>query len=194
MDWSAVIREAATVILGGIGGAAVVVWGLSGFLSKVWVNRLLEGDRARFARELEELKTNYQRELEQIKSDLEAQRRAVQSQLDRSSHVHRLQFEKEFAALAEVWQRIAELRAVFPEPSFRKRDIADDEPYVARIEDQVTPKFAALVNSVDNQSPFYPKDIYGACSEAIDVARVVRTLALSENPRDVGDYFKVLNA
>ena len=42
------VFQLAGAIIASIGGAAAVLWGLSSFLAKVWVNRLLERDRLRY--------------------------------------------------------------------------------------------------------------------------------------------------
>lgn len=46
-----------TSILAGLGGGALIIWGLSSWLGKVWANRILEKDKLRYNRELEVVKT-----------------------------------------------------------------------------------------------------------------------------------------
>lgn len=191
MNTLAEVFELAGAVILSLGGAGVVLWGLSGFLAKIWTNRLLEQDRARYAEQLDKLKNDYQRDLERLKNDLETHRQRLQAHLDRTVHIHRAQFEKEFGALSEIWQRIAELRAVFEALGLRSRDAAQDAEYLRQVTELVVPKFYALVNSVDQQSPFYPQNILDACSEAITAVRVELNLAQTENPRDAPDYFRL---
>ncbi len=174
-----------------LGGAGAVLWGLSSFLARVWASRILEQDRAKYVIEIEKLKNDYQRDLERLKGELEFERQRVQAQLDRTVYVHRVQFEKEFSALSEIWLRIAELRAVFEALATRSRDAAGDAAFQERITELVSPKFYALLNTVDQQSPFYPQNVFVACSEAINAVRIEITLATTENPRDSPDYFRM---
>jgi hypothetical protein len=46
----------ASAILTAIGSAGVLILALSSFLGKIWANRILEADRARYAREVEDFK------------------------------------------------------------------------------------------------------------------------------------------
>jgi hypothetical protein len=75
----------AAAILTSLGGAGVIILGLSSWLGKVWANRLMEDDRAKHGRALEELRAvlnqrnqklleadraKYNRELEELRADL----------------------------------------------------------------------------------------------------------------------------
>lgn len=191
MNIIAEIFQVAGAVIISLGGAGAVLWGLSSFLSRVWANRILEQDRAKYVAQFERLKNDYQRDLERLKGELETERQKLQVHLDRAVYVHRVQFEKEFAALSEIWKCIAELRAVFEALSMRSRDAAGDAEYMKRIDDLVNPKFYAFLNAVDQQSPFFPENIVRACSEAINGVRVEIKLAVTESPRDVDDYFRV---
>jgi hypothetical protein len=55
MNAEDIFKVAGAIVLS-IGGAGVVLFALSGFLAKVWANRILEGDRARYSAEMEHLK------------------------------------------------------------------------------------------------------------------------------------------
>ena len=50
-------------IIGSVGGAAVIIVALSTWLGKVWANRILESDRARYASELENLKSDLSKKI-----------------------------------------------------------------------------------------------------------------------------------
>src|SRR2546429_226086 len=50
--------------LASIGSASAIVWALSSWLGKVWASRILEQDRVKYAREIEQLKAEYGRENE----------------------------------------------------------------------------------------------------------------------------------
>lgn len=46
-----------TAALGAVGGSAIIIWGLSSWLGKVWANRILEEDKFKYSKELESLHT-----------------------------------------------------------------------------------------------------------------------------------------
>ena len=52
-------------IIVSVGGAGIIIIGLSSWLGKVWANRIMETDRAKYARELELLRSKLQHENEQ---------------------------------------------------------------------------------------------------------------------------------
>jgi hypothetical protein len=68
------ILQTALVILGSIGAGGAIVLGLSGWLGKVWANRLMENDRARHAVELATLRASLDAEtrarIASLESDL----------------------------------------------------------------------------------------------------------------------------
>lgn len=61
----------AATILASLGGAGVIILGLSNWLGKVWANRLMEADRANHARALEDVRATYAKEIEGLKSALQ---------------------------------------------------------------------------------------------------------------------------
>src|SRR5437762_7695984 len=84
-----------STILGSFGGAAVVLLGLSGFLGKVWTNRLLAIDRL-----------HYGGKLEQLRDELNRKVRHLQADLDKTIFVHKVQFETEFNAMQAIWSKV----------------------------------------------------------------------------------------
>ncbi len=54
------ILQLAAAILASIGSAGAIFLGLSSWLGKIWANRILESDRAKYQKEIEELKNKYQ--------------------------------------------------------------------------------------------------------------------------------------
>jgi hypothetical protein len=92
--------ENALAVLTALGGGGVLVVLLSGWLGKVWANRLMQGDIAKHAKDLEEIKSNF-----------EATNRRIQAELDKTLHVHRVQFETEFRALIEIWAKVSAMRS-----------------------------------------------------------------------------------
>ena len=87
MDWGNALSNALAVIVS-LGGGGLLVLGMSTWLGKVWANRILESDRLRFNQELERLR----------------------GELEKTTHVHRIQFEAEFKLLSDIWEKVAAVR------------------------------------------------------------------------------------
>lgn len=68
-----IVSIGASVILS-FGGAGAIILALSAWLGKVWANRIMEQDRAKYAEDIETLKSQLERsnnkEIEEIKNDL----------------------------------------------------------------------------------------------------------------------------
>jgi hypothetical protein len=67
MNLNDALKLAAAVITS-FGGAGLIVVGLSNWLGKVWANRLMTREQARFNADLERLKNQYSKELEEYRS------------------------------------------------------------------------------------------------------------------------------
>jgi len=48
----------AAAVIASLGGGAAIVLALSNWLGKIWANRLMEADKARFARDLKAIEAN----------------------------------------------------------------------------------------------------------------------------------------
>jgi len=77
----------AGAVITSLGGGALLMFALSSWLGKVWAKRILESDRAKYATDIE-----------RVKSDLERSTRQLQGEIEKTLFVHRLQFETEGAA------------------------------------------------------------------------------------------------
>jgi len=55
------VFETALAVLGSIGGGGLIVWSLSGWLGKVWAERLMERERQDYRKELEQLRADLNR-------------------------------------------------------------------------------------------------------------------------------------
>jgi hypothetical protein len=104
------VLEISAVILGSIGGAAAIIFGLSSWLGKVWADRLMRRETAEFARELEEIRRRAALESESYKI-----------RLKKSEFL----FQREFAAASEF---VALVRSVMPRrewPGMEWNDVYD---------------------------------------------------------------------
>ena len=85
MEFQEVFQVGGAVIVS-LGGAGAIVLGCSSYFGKMWANKLMESDKAKYAQELESLKNKFTNETESYKLKLK-----------KSEFI----FEKEFEATSE---------------------------------------------------------------------------------------------
>jgi hypothetical protein len=96
------ILKIALAVIASLGGGGAIVFGLSGFLGKLWADRALETQKQEYAR----LNISFTHQLELASKQ-------VQAELDRVGHLHKLRTESEFEKLSELWKTVARLRVAF---------------------------------------------------------------------------------
>jgi hypothetical protein len=96
----------------------------------------------------------------------------LKGHIERSVGLHRAHFEVELRALQDIWQKISEVRAQF-----------DLSPWDGAPLREMNARVWALVQAVDNQSPFFPAEIYGA----LDALRVMVRSEVAEAAAETGD-------
>jgi hypothetical protein len=111
--------EVAASVIAGLGGGGAIVFGLSGYLGKVWAERGLAEQRQKYA----QLNVEFSHQL-----DLASRR--VQMELDTLGLLHKLRTESEFQKIRYMWKRIAYLRTEFGSLPRRGLSIASSEPHV----------------------------------------------------------------
>jgi hypothetical protein len=165
-----VLEIAATILLS-LGGASAIVIGCASWLGKVWANRILQSDRRR-----------YEEELERLRGDL-----------NKALHVRRIQFETEFKVLSDIWAKLSTLRSAMG--ALRPRmDIVDpnetSEETFRRRRARFEEAFNAFVRAVDDQSPFYPEDIFRELSTALQTARRESISVALDEPEKKAEWYK----
>lgn len=151
MDVTGRIEVAATILVS-LGGARLIVLSFASWLGKVWANRILELDRLKYSAELERLR----------------------GELSKTLHVHRQQFETEFRVLCDIWAKLSNLRSAIAGLRPTTDIISPDESSEDRLNRRLTrfnEAFDAFVRVVDDQSPFYPEDIFQELSVTLQSAR-----------------------
>jgi hypothetical protein len=156
-------------VLGVLGGASVILIGTSRWFGNLVLGRVLESDRARYAMQLEELRSRYAHELESYKTRLE-----------HSIVVSRAQFQTEFDAMKQVFQKLSQVRLRMGSlrPLF---DIAEGgttqeerkQKRFERLQEELTSFVIAyneLLAVVEDLSPFYPTEIYQQLNECLSAA------------------------
>jgi hypothetical protein len=165
---------------------------LPGYAREKGKNLATREDIADITRKVEAVKADYTRDLERVRAESEAANRRIQAELDRTTFVHRVQFETEFATLSDLWIKLAAVRARMD--ALRPRvTIVDlrENPHEALQARFVA--FSDTVNSfiraVHDRSPFYPENIFAELVQIIDCVNRERTdIALVGGPQD-NDWF-----
>src|ERR1017187_333537 len=96
------VLEICGAVIASLGGGGLIVFGLSGYLGKVWADRGLQNLRQEHAK----LNLEFQHQLDLVS-------RRTQMELDAVAHLRKLKMESEFEKLRELWKRIAALREAF---------------------------------------------------------------------------------
>lgn len=134
------------------GGVAAVISGLVAVLGKIWVGRILERERA-----------DTDSELQKLTSSLEATNRAFQLELDKGLHVHKIQFEKEFAVYELIWSKLDDVKsaalALRPTLDYVDPKESDEDRKKRRLE-KFSSAVAAFGDQVNKSRPFYAQSVY----------------------------------
>jgi hypothetical protein len=157
------IWETAGAVVVSLGGGGFIVLALSSWLGRVWAERLMAADRAKHAREIEELKEG-----------LERTTRILQGEIDKTLFVSKTHFETEFQILRDIWQKVSAVRA----------RMSVLRPVVSMVDARVSPGAALdedfppflvavkeLVDAVDHNSPFYPPELFTRLDQLIRIAQ-----------------------
>jgi hypothetical protein len=173
------------IVLSSLGGGAVVVVGLSTWIGKVWADRILEKDRAKYAGEVAK-----------VTAALEAASRVYQARLERPILVNRVQFETEFKALSDIWREVNSYRAAMAavRPSMSLSPLGEtDEEKEKRFWERFSVSVEALQrlqDAVDGISPFYPSDLHALLGELIQIGKKEYTrIKINRYPLFSGEWF-----
>jgi len=156
-----------------------VVVGISAWLSKLWANRILEKDRAK-----------YRTQVETLLADLRVRD-------DKELLVHRLQFEKEFAIYQELWacaRRLALACQGFHD--LQQGPVKPHDELVA----ELCEAHNDFLEAVRSNEPFYATTVFEAAEELRKAAvslhltdRRQRRLEGANEPEKVVDRFMQLD-
>ncbi len=117
----------------------------------------------------------------------------LQGELDKAVHVHRVQFETEFRVLSDIWTKLSLLRAAMGGLRPRMDVVDPDEDPKERLARRLRrfeEAFDTFVRAVDDQSPFYPEEIFQELSAALQIARRESTSVSVERPEQKAAWFK----
>ncbi len=120
MSWDIVFKIVALALLS-VGSAGAIIFFLSSWLGKIWANRILEQDKAKYNREIEGLKNEFNRELEYYKGQIELSKQALSRY---SKH--------QFNLYRELWTSLSELK-ISADTLWNKVDIDSVVDFIAKI-------------------------------------------------------------
>ena len=149
-------------VIGVMGGVQVLLTGLVGWLGKLWLGRQLANEQARLDAKLED-----------VKSSLAATNQRLQSALDRILHGQKLQIEKEFACLEEIWKALVALKtsALSLRPPLDAYDPSESvEKRRERRLKAFSDAWSAFGTLVETNKPFYPSQVYKKLRDLSSVA------------------------
>ncbi len=169
---------------------------LIGWLGRLWAKRILQNESAGHNRDLEAMKADFTMALETYKSGLETSKQYLQAKIDKTVLVTRVHFETEFAALKEVFERLAEVRLQFaglrPMMSVVPREDTKDakRERLARRVEPFRDAYDRLLSSHENLKPFYPEDVYLQIEKCRTVAdREITELRISGDELFTSEWF-----
>lgn len=165
-------------LLGGALSTTVILAALGRWLGKVWLGRILEQEKAKHSRHLEELRTRYAQQLEFFRDALDRSKNLLQAEIDRSVFVTRVHFETEFEAYKRLFEALSEVKLTMavmrPMLSVEPANEAEQDRRRRLFERLTALKeaYSKAVTVVENQSPFYPAEIYSKIGECLRLANL----------------------
>jgi hypothetical protein len=168
------------------GGAQIALAALVGFLGRVWLNRIRERDKGSVLSKIEELK-----------ADLAATNERLRSTLEKGVHIHRVQFDAEFAAYRDVWDGLVEIAnaALKLRPAMDRVPLSKEERDAERMRrlqdfDNANRLFRQKVHKM---RPFYDESVFSELSEFLKLVRSeAADYAYKDQPGDAEYWEKAL--
>ncbi|WP_100406690.1 hypothetical protein [Bacillus solitudinis] len=144
----------AGAIILSFGGSGVILLGLSSWLGRIWATRILEKE-----------KKEHTLEIENFKSQLQNKINVANSLIDKSVHVTKLQYDKEFSIYLEIWEQLSSCvvstKKLYPSGV---QNIPYDEKELEEFNKKKWAEFATNYNDFSNiitkYAPFYEEKLY----------------------------------
>ena len=184
-DWANLIVG----LFGGVAGSLLEVFGLFRWLGDLWLGRILEQEKAKYTKELEQLRANFAQALEGYKDELARSKTLLQAEIDRAVFVTRADFETEFEAYKQVFAALAEVRLTMagmrPMLSVSNPDETEEDRRnnLAKRLRALMDAYDKVVTLVENLGPFYPQELYSVLLDCLGAAHLeillIRTSGLT---------------
>lgn len=149
--------------------SVATVAALSGWLGKIWADRILEKDKAKYQEEMESIRIRGQQDLERLKQDGQELLEKLKLGQEKRLLAHRLQYETEFGIYTDLWATICKLNRM----AWTRRELATREERDKACED--------FEEVFYRHSPFLPLDV-------VQVARKIHSLVAKS------DYLTTLSS
>lgn len=154
-----------------LGGAAILLAGLSGFLGAIWKNRIHLREKFQFDANIKHLESLHARQTQSLEHELQIERHAAQLG-------HAKLIEKRAVIIDEVYKLLVDLHeAIYG--TIRPDYFGREKPTKQEAYDLALPKFDTFVNSFEKNKIYFSKDIaekvsefYVAAAQTLDQARV----------------------
>ncbi len=147
------IFEIVSAVILSVGGAGVIILGLSSWLGKVWANRILESE-----------KKQHQIEIEEYKSELTKSINELNARNDKALYISKVQYDTEFNIYKEIWEKLFNcitytnnLYPVFENVPTDKEKL--DEYNDKKYEDY-RDAYRNFAITIDKYAPFYKEEFY----------------------------------
>jgi hypothetical protein len=139
-----------------LGGAAVLLAGLSGFIGAIWKNRIHLREKFQFDASLKHLESQHALQTQTFEHELRIERHAAQLG-------HAKLIEKRANIIDEVYKLLVDLHeAIFD--TIRADYFGREKPKNQEAYDLALPKFDAFVDSFEKNKIYFSKDIAGKVS------------------------------
>jgi hypothetical protein len=160
MEWKDVIKIVLTAIAS-FGGGGAIVWAFSGWLGKLWANRLMQSEKEKFEREMSVRRSQFEKELEELKN-----------QYRKKEFVHRIQFEKEFQIYVELWDALIKVHntAVRLRPVFKPATGRTEVEWYNDALKEFGEAYQGYATVLHSHKPFIAKEVYDGCVSIRDIA------------------------
>lgn len=147
------IFEIVSAILISLGGGGTIIFALSSWLGKVWANKILENE-----------KKEHQLEIENYKSQLSISLSKINSINERTLHIFKVQYDKEFDIYQDIWEKMYDcivgtlnLYPVFEDVPV---DNSEKEKWTKSKYHNFVNKYNLYSRTIDRYAPFYRDDFY----------------------------------
>jgi len=103
-------KQLVFTIIASVGGAGVIILGLSSWLGKIWAEQIYQKTQLRNQKEIEEIKQRYNTELEHLRSEINARRDLLNAIQNSLSSGYSLSQRRTLQAVEVIWAKILEIR------------------------------------------------------------------------------------
>ena len=118
-----------------------------------------------------------------VKAEFDAKHETLRSGLDRQLHIHKLTIEKEFEILTALWQSLFGLK--LSTQDLLLLNPLSDSTAIQKLQEEWNEKYNKFYDEVEENRPFYAKEIYGTLREIIELATGATSFFRNSNLLDL---------